>query len=59
MAASTQEQTANTTIVLEASQEIKDMAQKFSEDGTELNQQGQILKDMAQLLGEQINHFTV
>ena len=59
MAASTEEQTASTTLVLSTSEEIKEMSKQFREEGNHINEQGQELKDLSNHLESQIGRFRV
>lgn len=57
MAASTQEQTASTSLILETSEEIKELSKQFSEEGKKMNDQSQNLKELSNSLDEQVALF--
>lgn len=57
MAASTEEQTAGTAIVLNASEEIKNISESFTREGNEMNLQSMKLRQLSSKLDEQISHF--
>lgn len=57
MAASTQEQTASTIMVLETSEDIKQISSNFQGEGDKLNGQSIVLKELSDSLEEQVAKF--
>lgn len=57
MAASTEEQTASTALVLATSEEIKDLSKQFSDEGQDMNEKSVVLKGLSNSLDEQVGMF--
>lgn len=55
MAASTEEQSASTSLVASTSLQIQELSKKFSEEGTQMNNQSERLKDLSQSLQQQVS----
>ena len=58
MAASTEEQTASTTMVMTTCEELKGMSDDFNQKGKDLDTQSSGLKDLSQSLETQVKQFT-
>lgn len=57
MAASTEEQTASTALVLGSSQNIAEISNEFSEEGRAMNEQSVMLRSLSDNLGKQVSQF--
>lgn len=59
MAATTQQQTASSEMILQTCEQIMDISKEFKEDGTAMVQVGKDLQDLSATLKEQVDQFEI
>ena len=59
MAATTEEQTASSEMVLHTCEQLKDISKEFGEDGSAMVQAGNDLKEVSITLIEQVDQFKI
>lgn len=59
MAATTQQQTASSEVVLQTCEQIMDISKEFQEDGKAMVQVGNDLQGLSDTLKEQVDQFKI